>query len=366
MIMKEVGSVFPLDTLEISPFTKYTIDEFKDFLGLNESVLFLSLGRESFSIIARNHSQVKRVLLPTYTCQTVCDPFVELGWDIDTYLIDEKLRIDSQDLRERVNDFKPAVLVVHPFYGTTFNQEEITVLEEVKKQGVIVVADYTQSVYCKEHLHSADYIVASLRKWFDCPDGGYIFSTCHDLSAYSSLSEYTDFIIPQRESMYLRNFYFKTGNQNLKEISIRLNKQAVRGVEKNIYPHSLSDFGLNRLLNSSVEEFGRIRFKNYNYLYRCINQNEKIRFIYNNLDELVSAPLYFPIFCENRSELQEQLALNKIYAPVLWPVPEYYKILNNLSLYIYNHILAIPIDQRYGSSEMKRICDVINDFSKNN
>lgn len=366
MKMKEVGSVFPLDTLEISPITRYTIDEFKDFLGLNDCVLFLSLGRESFSIIARNHPQVKRVLLPTYTCQTVCDPFVELGWDIDTYLIDEKLRIDSQDLRERVNDFKPAVLVVHPFYGTTFNQEEITVLEEIKKQGVIVVADYTQSVYCKEHLYFADYIVASLRKWFDCPDGGYIFSTCHDLSAYSSLSEYTDFIIPQRESMYLRDFYFKTGNQNLKEISIRLNKQAVSGVEKNIYPHSLSDFGLNRLLNSSVEEFGRIRFKNYNYLYRCINQNEKIRFIYNDMDDLVSAPLYFPLFCENRSELQKQLALNKIYAPVLWPVPEYYKKLNDLSLYIYNHILAIPIDQRYGSSEMERICDVINDFSKDN
>ena len=164
MEMKEVGSVFPLDTLEISPITRYTIDEFKDFLGLNDCVLFLSLGRESFSIIARNHPQVKRVLLPTYTCQTVCDPFVELGWDIDTYLIDEKLRIDSQDLRERVNDFKPAVLVVHPFYGTTFNQEEITVLEEIKKQGVIVVADYTQSVYCKEHLYFADYVVASLRK----------------------------------------------------------------------------------------------------------------------------------------------------------------------------------------------------------
>ena len=97
MKMKEVGSVFPLDTLEISPITRYTIDEFKDFLGLNDCVLFLSLGRESFSIIARNHPQVKRVLLPTYTCQTVCDPFVELGWDIDTYLID-KLTVHKHEV----------------------------------------------------------------------------------------------------------------------------------------------------------------------------------------------------------------------------------------------------------------------------
>lgn len=366
MMIKEVGSVFPLDTLEINPSTRYTIDEFKDFLGLESSVLFLSLGRESFSIIARNHPSVRKVLLPSYTCQTVCDPFVELGWDIDTYSIDKNLRIDFQNIRERVNDFKPAVLVVHPFYGTTFNQEEINILEEIKSQGVIIVADYTQSVYCKKHLDCADYTVASLRKWFDCPDGGYIFSRIHDLSDYLSLSEFSDFVIPQRDSMYLRDFYFKTGNQHLKDISIRLNKQAVNGVEKNIFPHCLSDFGLNRLLNAPVEEFGKIRFENYSYLYQHLNQNEKIRFIYNNLDELVSAPLYFPIYCENRGELQKQLAQNKIYAPVLWPVPEYYKKLSESSQYIYSHILTIPIDQRYGSCEMERVCDVINNFSKDN
>lgn len=366
MMMKEVGSVFPLDTLQINSSVRYTVDEFKRFFGLESNVLFLSLGRESFSIVARNHPQVKKVLLPTYTCQTVCDPFVELGWEIDTYLIDKNLRIDFQNIRERFDDFKPAVLVVHPFYGRTFSQEEINVLEEIKKQGVIIVADYTQSVYCKEHLRFADYVVGSLRKWFDSPDGGYIFSSHHDLSAYSSLSEYTDFVISQSDSMYLRNLYFKTGNHVLKDISIRLNKQAVNSVEKNIYPHLLSDFGLNRLLNSSIEEFGRIRFENYKYLYRNINQNEKIRFIYNNLDDLVSAPLYFPIFCENRSNLQKELALNKIYAPLLWPVPEYYKKLDDVSLYIYSHILALPIDQRYGFSEMERICSVINKFTEDN
>lgn len=365
-MIREVGSVFPLNTLEINPSTRYTIDEFKDLLGLKENVLFLSLGRESLSIVARNHPKIKKVLLPIYTCQTVCDPFIELGWEIGTYLIDANLRINIKNIRERVNVFRPAVLIVHPFYGTTLNQEEINILKEIKNQEIIIVADYTQSVYCKEHLDFADYIIASLRKWFDCPDGGYISSSYHDLSDYSTLLENTDFVILQRNSMYLREAYFETDNQILKDISIRLNKLAVNGVEKNIYPHSISEFGLNRLLNSPVEEFGKIRFENYSYLYRYINQNDRVRFVHNDLDDLVSAPLYFPIFCESRSVLQKQLAENKIYAPVLWPVPEYYLNLDESSQYIYDHILAIPIDQRYRDCDMARICDVINNFSNDN
>jgi hypothetical protein len=363
-MITEVGSIFPLDTLEIKLSTKYTNEEFKSFLGLKDDTLFLSLAREGFSIVARNHSENKKVLLPGYTCQTVCDPFVELGWELYTYLIDDNLRINECNILEKVNCFKPNVAVFHPFYGSNFTPEEIDTIKLIKRQGVIIVIDYTQSIYYKEHLDFADYIVASLRKWFDCPDGGYIYSNNHNLSAYLNLQENISFIVPQTDSMYLRGDYFKTGNQHLKDISIRLNKQAVGGAEKNIQPHSLSTFSFNRLLNSSIEEFGNIRFDNYSFLHNNLIQNKKIRFVYGNLSEVISAPLYFPLFCKNRSELQKQLAQNKVYAPILWEIPEYYSDLDDCSKYIYEHILVIPIDQRYGIREMKRICDIINAFSK--
>lgn len=360
----EVGSIFPLDTLEISQSTKYTIDEFKKLLSLKDTTLFLSLGRESLSIVARNHPKTKRVLLPRYTCQTVCDPFVELGWEFDTYLINANLRINIESIRERIKLFSPAVVVVHPFYGATFNQEEINVLREIKSQNIIIVADYTQSLYCGEHLDFVDYVVASLRKWFDSPDGGYIYSNYCDISSFATLHENTAFVNFQMDAMYLRGNYFNTGNKILKDISMHLNKYAVKVVERNINPHSISAFGLNRILNSSIEKFECVRFDNYKYLFQYVNQNPKVKFVYNNLDEIYSAPLYFPIFCENRSELQAQLAASKVYAPVLWPIPEYYRELDDLSQYIYDHILVIPVDQRYGVSEMTRICDVLNNFSR--
>lgn len=364
-MITEVGSVYPLDTLELKPTDILTVDELKKHLSIVGDFVLLSLGREGFSIVARKHSEVKRVLLPKYTCQTVCDPFVELGWEIDTYTIDKSLRIDINDIKYHVESFKPTVIVVHPFYGTSFTFEETETIKEIKDKGIIVVADYTQSIYCKDHLDFADYVVASLRKWFDCPDGGYIYSTNHKLTDYYNLSENTVFVVPQTDSMYLRDSYFKTGNQSLKDISIRLNKQAVSGADKNIQPHALSKFGLNRLLNSELEAFAAVRFSNYKYLYNHINQNNVIKFVYTSLDSIVSSPLYFPIYCKNRSALQKLLAENKVYAPVLWSVPECYKNLDEISQYIYEHILVIPIDQRYGESEMRRISEIINCFSIN-
>lgn len=363
---KEIGSIFPLETLDLSTSTKSSLNDFKSALALPEDAVLLSLGRESFSIVARNHPEVKRVLLPRYTCQTVCDPFVELGWKVDTYQIDLSLRINLSDIEKHYNKFKPSVVVFHPFYGTHFTQEEIDIIKRFKDHGAIVVIDYTQSVYYSKHLEFADYIVGSLRKWFDCPDGGYVYSNCQNLSEYRNLLENVTFVVPQTDSMYLRGVYFKTGDQDLKNISIRLNKQAVANAEFNIFPHRLSIFGINRLLNSSVQDFGEIRLNNYKYLYHHIHQSDRIKFVYKELNDVVSSPLYFPIYCEKRTDLQKRLARNKIYAPVLWPIPNYYKNIDNISLYIYTHILVIPIDQRYNQDDMRKICDVINNFSENN
>ena len=360
----EVGSIFPLYTLHINTFEKYTKEEFSLFLHLDENTLFLSLGREAFSIIARNHSTNKKVLLPMYTCQTVGDPFVELGWELDTYSIDVNLRINVRSLKKKLQSFKPGIVVFHPYYGTSFTQYEMEVIREIRSSGVIVVADYTQSIYCKEHVDHADYVVGSLRKWFDSPDGGYIYSRCQDMSAYGSLSENMPFVMSQIDSMYLRGCYFKIGDQALKDISIRLNKHAVNIAGKNIEPHALSGFGMNRLLNADVVTYGKIRFSNYTYLYNNLLQTEKVKFVYNDINEVVSSPLYFPIYCENRVDLQRKLAGNGVYAPILWERPEFCTYLDESSSYIYDHILAIPIDQRYDIDEMKRVCKVINSFSK--
>ncbi|MDY3032361.1 MAG: hypothetical protein SOR65_00270 [Odoribacter sp.] len=363
MSISEIGSIYPLETLDIRQSVKYTLQDIKSYLHINNNGLFLSLGREGFSIVAHNHPEKKKVLLPLYSCQTVGDPFWQLGWQLETYSIGIDLRINIQNLEKKIEEFNPHVVVFHPYYGASFTPDELNIIADIKNKGIIIVVDYTQCIYEENIISFADYVVASLRKWFDCPDGGYIYSNFHSLSDFSNLSEYTSFVVTQKDAMFLRGRYFENGDIILKDISIRLNKLAVAGIEQNIFPHVLSDFGLNRLLNSDMEKYGEIRFSNFRYLYDNVINNNVIKFVYADIDDIKSSPLYFPIYCENRDELQKQLAINKIYAPILWSVPEFYRNLDDDAKYIYEHILVIPIDQRYGIEDMQRVSSVINSFS---
>lgn len=73
-----------------------------------------------------------------------------------------------------------------------------------------------------------------------------------------------------------------------------------------------------------------------------------------------TAPLYFPIYVSNRTEIQKKLAAKHIYAPVLWPVNTAEVLINDNIKYIYSHILMIPIDQRYDEQDMKKIVTILN------
>jgi dTDP-4-amino-4,6-dideoxygalactose transaminase len=75
-------------------------------------------------------------------------------------------------------------------------------------------------------------------------------------------------------------------------------------------------------------------------------------------------PLYFPIIVDDRSALQKHLVDNAIYAPIVWPKDEQQPIQCEGAEYLYNHLLCIPIDQRYNQDDMRRIAKVIDNFYK--
>ena len=76
-----------------------------------------------------------------------------------------------------------------------------------------------------------------------------------------------------------------------------------------------------------------------------------------------AAPLYLPVYMENRDSLQQYLREHDIYVPVLWPIgKENQDYIHEDEQFIFEHIAAIPMDQRYGKEEMKRIIDVIEKY----
>ena len=72
------------------------------------------------------------------------------------------------------------------------------------------------------------------------------------------------------------------------------------------------------------------------------------------------APLYLPVYVKERDSLQRFLAGYGIYAPVLWPVGEENKdFLQGDGTYIFEHMLALPIDQRYDAGDMEQLAEVL-------
>lgn len=353
--MKDIGSIFPLYDEDIALVNRTERNNVVQGSRIN-----FSLCREAmFAVASKYESSSKVVLIPSYTCQAVIDPFVQLGWTCYFYNIKKNLRIDTDDILQKSSKYNPSLLVVHPFHGMELLNEELDALRIIKRKGCILLEDVTQCIYEEKRPDVFDYFTGSYRKWFKVPDGGFLEARNLDGLPIPS-EENHSFVQKQTDAMFLRGNYFKTSDENIKAISIRLNKEAVKGIGVQIECHRMSAFSINIMEKENHENSIQTRFDNYKYLYYHIKESCELQFVCKNLDEVTTAPLYFPIYVSNRSAFQRKLANKHIYAPVLWPVQTKDVLKNEEVEYIYSHILMLPIDQRYSIDDMIKIVELAN------
>ncbi len=353
---KEVGSIFPLSEKEIS------LAEKKEYF-FTPGRLYYSLCREAFYDIARSISAAnKRVLIPAYTCQTVITPFEEAGWDCEYYGIYKNLRIDVHHLLQLTDVYHPSLVVAHPFFGMDLNNEELATLQAIRDKGIFIVIDLTQCLFSKQKTPFADYIVGSYRKWFPIPDGGFLIQNNKTPHIQQPFEDNVEFTEQELDAMYLRGHYFKLGEQRMKKISIHLSKTADHMVEKDIKPHRMSHIAYQLLLQQDQIKNQKTRIDNYMFLFKHIKESNKVAKVCNDIKHVTTAPLYFTIYVEDRPTLQHQLAQDAVYAPVIWPVEDGRVLVNEEVNYIYDHLLAIPCDQRYNTDDMQRAVTIINNY----
>ena len=353
---KEIGSIFPLSDNIIS------LAEQSD-RPFSEDRIYYALCREALHDIAQSLSGTNRhVLIPAYTCQTVITAFEEAGWVCNYYVIKKSLRVDVNHLLGLVNEYQPSLVVTHPYFGMDLNAEEQSVFQTIHKKGIRVVLDLTQCLFSNQKTPFADYIVGSYRKWFPIPDGGFLIQKDKSQLIQQPQEEKKEFAERELAAMYLRGRYFEVGEQRMKDISIRLSKAADRLAERQIASHRMSQIAYNLLLQQDQELNQKARCENFVFLFGHVKNSSKITKVCDNLDSVTTAPLYFTIYVQDRSTLQRQLAQNAIYAPVIWPVKDNRVLINEEVKYIYDHLLAIPCDQRYDVNDMQRAVDIINKY----
>lgn len=352
--MKDIGSIFPLYDADLGLFQQECPEIHRD------RKIQVSLCREALYIIAKSlDASKKTVLLPAYTCDTVITPFEALGWKCVYYPVNSSLRIDVQRTFELFEQYNANLVVVHPYYGRDLNDGEIEFLEILHEKGCRVAVDLTQCIFSLQNLQCVDYYVGSYRKWYGIPDGGFLEAKDGSLLLEDELEENDSFVALQRDAMYLRGLYFHTDNEEIKNISRRLNTLANEVVKHDILPHRISAFSQALLKREDINQNQERRFSNYKYLHDRLKSLSDCKVLSDNIEEVTSAPLYFTIYVNDRNVMQRELAEKHIYAPVLWPVVSDDVLINDTVRYIYDHLLAIPIDQRYDEKDMEKISEVI-------
>ena len=354
----EIGSFYEEETIQES----YENNIFKTI----ENLYYFSCGRDAISAclnsIQKEKEKIDKVcILPMYTCDSVIIPFKNKNWTIYYYDIKENLVVEQKSLEALIDKVHPSVIFMHTYYGVdTISEVRNYIWELQKKEEIIFIEDVTQSLGFINNKSTADYLLGSLRKWFPIQDGGFVKSK-YNIANPQKYRE--DFCEIKKRAQKIKANYLKEEIDNCKEEFLMLNNCAEQLLyaDENIY--LMSKFAKQSLLKLDVEKNLSIRNRNGKILE---NEIKGMHFISTVVDSKEDTSfLFFPIYVENRKELQDYLKVRNIYAPILWPI--YEELENEMSStveYIYNNLLAIPCDQRYDEKDMLKIIECLKSYER--
>lgn len=374
----EIGSFFEINpatvkkggeasTLHLSQVDKYG----------KEHCCYTASGREAIELalisLERERPDIrKRCLLPAYMCNCVFLPFLHRGWELVFYSVDRELEAAGEEIFRLALEHDPGLIFIHPYYGADTCAGLRRQLAGLRRSGVLVMEDVTQSYYLEEAGKDADFVVGSLRKWYAVPDGGFVAS---DIPLAEDVLETGEEYARERLVPLVQKWEY------LKEKERRTGGALTAGwlprkaeyLKRNRNLENALDCyqGVRRISRISAEILSRVdeegarrrREENYHALYQHICGMKRLWAILPEKE--THAPLYLPVYVKERDSLQRFLAGYGIYAPVLWPVGEENKdFLQGDGTYIFEHMLALPIDQRYDAGDMEQLAEVLALYEK--
>lgn len=358
-MLSEIGSNFWISPEEIQGESNLGTPE--QFGCIGSDYVWMSTGRSATrivlkTILERQPTLKKVALIPAFTCHTVIEPFIELEFEIHTLPMSLNLETSASDITGALTESGATILLVHRFYGFDTLPEFNQTIVDIRKQGVVVIEDCTQCLYSTFVKSEADYYVGSVRKWCGVPDGG--FAVCREGTFLNKPKCSDDALeIAKREASELKYAYMFRG-KDCKPESKKRYREAEHILDTQSSFYAIGK--LSALIQTNLDR-NRLRNKrreNYSILANGLRNHSDIRLVFKELPEDV-IPLYLPVFVRNRDEVQSRLADNAVYAPVVWPKADCCPYVCPEADELYNHLLCIPIDQRYDTDDMKRILNLL-------
>lgn len=349
--MREFGSEFEIG---------YARDNyFDDICALKDSYAFTRSGREAIGLAA--HAMKKGVvLMPAYCCWSMEQPFEEAGLTVEYYRLNDDLSVDLDFLGGQIAEYAPVAVLVMNYFGFAPTVDVVGYIKEVDNE-IVVVEDFTQSLFClKENFNpQVDAYVASIRKSVGVPDGGVIITNLPIDSSVLADGSNTPFVYEHIVAGHEKMRYRYTSDMEDKN-SFREKQGLANADIKECYGlYHISSEAKSVIEHTIVDTVRVARYNNYKNLYSIIKGNRAFSVLFAP-SESNQAPFAMVVLAEKRSEVQMALAKVGVYAQVLWPLKEHAKEICSVSKNMEEHMLAIPIDQRYFYDDIIEMGERIN------
>ncbi|WLR50652.1 hypothetical protein LC040_15500 [Bacillus tianshenii] len=355
--VKEIGSEFWIDSVGEAP-----IDGFPKWLTTFGNPVLTSSGRGAITLILQQIVPTsKSVLLPAYICESVILPFIEQGYTCYFYELNDDL---SPNIDSLVQDEQIGVFVHMGYYGFPTNANVTDVLNYFKKRSTIIIEDVTHTLFSSfERFEQNDFYVGSIRKWFGIPSGGFAASPKREMKAPHTTNEM--FSKLRWEALCVKGQFIESNDERMKESFLQRFSEAEALLDDDLAPYCMEQRSMDVLNLVDAPDLVERRRANYHTLLEGLVNVAGIEPFLSEFSEEY-CPMFFPVrINKSRTEIRNELISEKIYCPVHWPIPKQIKVEHlKQSLYIYNTILSIPCDQRYGKKEMERILSVLHKVNR--
>ena len=354
MTYSEIGSYFWLSPLQ----SKDRADEL-EWLPSMEDSCFTFSGRNAIDLALRdilNCGRIRKVYVPSYCCISMLQSFVDHGIKLEYYEVNYNDGAFRYDIPEAGSC--DAVLIMGYFgINTAAVHDAVKVLH---KRGATIIEDITHSLL--SHTPAAeesDYVVASLRKWFAIPAGGWIGKRNGSLYVKPCLD--SNHAVEEKISGMREKYSYLSGAIDSKEhflLTLAKFENDLIHVDRML---KLDDMSMKILAEEDVSSVIVRRRQNAGVLIEGLKDidGEVLQLPVTDLN--LDTPLFLPVMLktELRDSLRQYLIDQGVYCPVHWPE------IMGAPVGVRANELSLICDQRYTGDDMKAIVDHIHNWVQN-
>ena len=307
----------------------------------------LRSGRDALKVIAREYAPTI-VLMPALACDSMLLPFEMYGHRIVFYRLKEDYTIDLNNLKDCLA--QNALFLYMDYFGIPAIEDGE--LYNLKKDypGLVFIEDRTHNlIHEKKRAFTADYTIASLRKWIQIPDGGLLW--LQKPLANTSFGEDSTFSTTRLKAQCMRNEYFRTGNEEIKTEYRKIFSKVSDILDNDIEPSRMSLYAYQLAKKADWEEIRSRRKENAQRLMAILKKTD-VRFI-QQVPGI--SDLYVAFIISDRTEIQAKLSRKGIFNTIIWPLSERQKEMCAVAKNTAETMLAAPCDQRYSIDDMDYI-----------